>query len=66
MSIFTTALAFKDEELKDIAKIAILISVVTSVLVSWLNFSTVRNKAKTNYKLREQQSIRDSHKVLIN
>jgi NhaA family Na+:H+ antiporter len=44
MSIFTTALAFKDEGLKDISKIAILISVITSVVVSWVNFMTVQRK----------------------
>lgn len=38
MSIFTTALAFEAEAARDIAKIAILISMVISVLVSWLNF----------------------------
>jgi NhaA family Na+:H+ antiporter len=40
MSIFTTALAFKDDTSKDIAKLAILVSVITSVLVSWINFAT--------------------------
>jgi Na+:H+ antiporter, NhaA family len=44
MSIFTTSLAFKDENLKDIAKVAILISVITSVVVSWINFMTVERK----------------------
>jgi NhaA family Na+:H+ antiporter len=38
MSIFTTGLAFKAEIFRDIAKIAILFSMVISVLVSWLNF----------------------------
>jgi Na+:H+ antiporter, NhaA family len=38
MSIFTTALAFEAETARDIAKIAILFSMVISVLVSWLNF----------------------------
>jgi NhaA family Na+:H+ antiporter len=38
MSIFTTALAFETEAFRDIAKIAILFSMVISVLVSWLNF----------------------------
>src|SRR6266496_2321747 len=38
MSIFTTALAFEEESFRDIAKIAILFSMVISVMVSWLNF----------------------------
>ena len=38
MSIFTTALAFEAEAARDIAKIAILFSMVISVMVSWLNF----------------------------
>ena len=38
MSIFTTGLAFEAEASRDIAKIAILFSMVISVMVSWLNF----------------------------
>jgi NhaA family Na+:H+ antiporter len=38
MSIFTTSLAFNEEVFRDIAKIAILFSMIISVLVSWLNF----------------------------
>lgn len=66
MSIFTTALAFKQEELKDVAKIAILISVVTSVLVSWLNFSTVRSKARQLVGIPDQQSVPEPQNVVIN
>ena len=38
MSIFTTTLAFETGAFRDIAKIAILFSMVISGLVSWLNF----------------------------
>jgi len=38
MSIFTTGLAFQEEGFRNIAKIAILFSMVISVLISWLNF----------------------------
>jgi NhaA family Na+:H+ antiporter len=38
MSIFTTTLAYEEEAFRDIAKIAILFSMVISGMVSWLNF----------------------------
>jgi Na+:H+ antiporter, NhaA family len=38
MSIFTTALSFKDEAFRNIGKIAILFAMVVSALISWLNF----------------------------
>ncbi|HYM92627.1 MAG TPA: Na+/H+ antiporter NhaA [Chitinophagaceae bacterium] len=41
MSIFTTALAFKDDYFRDIAKIAILFSMVFSVVITWLSFRIV-------------------------
>jgi NhaA family Na+:H+ antiporter len=45
MSIFTTALAFKTNASQDIAKIAILFSMVSSVLVTWLNFKVMSIKS---------------------
>lgn len=50
MSIFTTALAFKDNVSQDIAKIAILFSMVSSVVMTWLSF-----------KIMEFKSIRANH-----
>lgn len=41
MSIFTTALAFKGEDFQDIAKIAILFSMASSVVVTWLSFKII-------------------------
>jgi len=38
MSIFTTTLAFKGEIYRDIAKIAILVSMILSLIISWLYF----------------------------
>ena len=44
MSIFTTTLAFNGEVYRDIAKIAILLSMILSVIVSWLYFLSISNK----------------------
>ena len=44
MSIFTTSLAFHDEQFKDIAKIAILVSLVLSTVLSWLYFLAIDKK----------------------
>jgi NhaA family Na+:H+ antiporter len=44
MSIFTTSLAFHDDQFKDIAKIAILASLVLSTALSWLYFLTLRER----------------------
>ena len=53
MSIFTTALAFEAETSRNIAKIAILFSMVISVMVSWLNFIiSERRIAKVTKALR--------------
>jgi NhaA family Na+:H+ antiporter len=38
MSIFTTALSYKEEGFRNIGKIAILFAMVASVMISWLNF----------------------------
>jgi len=43
MSIFTTTLAFSGEVYRDIAKIAILISMVLSLIMSWLYFLSISN-----------------------
>ncbi|MBS1653952.1 MAG: Na+/H+ antiporter NhaA [Bacteroidetes bacterium] len=52
MSIFTTALAFKDESARDIAKIAILLSVVTSLVVSWIYF-ILAEKISSKYSINQ-------------
>jgi NhaA family Na+:H+ antiporter len=44
MSIFTTALAFKDAASQDIAKIAILLSVMASLIASWGYFKIISPK----------------------
>jgi NhaA family Na+:H+ antiporter len=41
MSIFTTTLAFQGELYRDIAKISILVSMVLSLIISWLYFLTI-------------------------
>ncbi len=50
MSIFTTALAFKESAFQDIAKIAILFSMVASVLISWLNFKIIEIRSVKHLK----------------
>ncbi len=44
MSIFTTSLAFNEEQYKDIAKIAILVSLVLSMVISWFYFLMLEKK----------------------
>ena len=44
MSIFTTSLAFNNEQYKDIAKIAILSSLVLSTVLSWIYFLILEKK----------------------
>jgi NhaA family Na+:H+ antiporter len=44
MSIFTTSLAFHNDQFKDVAKIAILASLVLSTALSWLYFLTLRER----------------------
>jgi NhaA family Na+:H+ antiporter len=44
MSIFTTMLAFSENSIRDVAKISILISVLASMLVSYLYFHTLEIK----------------------
>jgi NhaA family Na+:H+ antiporter len=44
MSIFTTALAFTNESLKDVSKIAILAAMVLSLLISWVYFLMIEPK----------------------
>ena len=46
MSIFTTSLAFNTEQYKDTAKIAILVSLILSMVISWLYFMMLEKKAK--------------------
>jgi NhaA family Na+:H+ antiporter len=57
MSIFTTTLAFKDEATRDIAKIAILVSVGASLVISWIYFSLTGRKFIT--KPARERSIPD-------
>lgn len=44
MSIFTTSLAFQEEQYKDIAKIAILTSLILSMIISWVYFIVLEKK----------------------
>jgi NhaA family Na+:H+ antiporter len=44
MSIFTTSLAFDGDTFKDIAKIAILLSLVLSMTMSWMYFLIIEKK----------------------
>ncbi len=44
MSIFTTTLAFHDEAHRDIAKISILLSLVTTLTISWAYFLFINPK----------------------
>ncbi|HMG68599.1 MAG TPA: Na+/H+ antiporter NhaA, partial [Chitinophagaceae bacterium] len=41
MSIFTTTLAFKGELYRDTAKIAILVSMMLSLVISWIYFRSI-------------------------
>jgi NhaA family Na+:H+ antiporter len=51
MSIFTTTLAFRGEEYRDIAKISILASLVLSMALSWIYFLILEKKViKPVYK----------------
>lgn len=45
MSIFTTNLAYGNDAFRDVAKIAILISLVCSVVISWFSFVLLGRKA---------------------
>ena len=46
MSIFTTTLAFSGENYRDVAKISILISMMLSLLISWMYFLMVGQSAR--------------------
>jgi NhaA family Na+:H+ antiporter len=48
MSIFTTTLAFQNNGYRDIAKIAILASMIASLVISWIYFGILSKKAVTN------------------
>jgi Na+:H+ antiporter, NhaA family len=45
MSIFTTTLAYTSNSYRDIAKIAILVSMVASLIISWIYFGFLSKKA---------------------
>src|SRR5437773_1627323 len=49
MSIFTTTLAFHDEAHRDIAKISILLSLVTTLTISWAYFLFINPKASIKH-----------------
>ena len=49
MSIFTTTLAFHDEAHRDIAKISILLSLVTTLTISWTYFLFINPKASIKH-----------------
>jgi NhaA family Na+:H+ antiporter len=57
MSIFTTALAFKDVAAQDIAKIAILLSVLASLIISWGYFKIVSPKTIKEPGLQKSTQI---------
>jgi len=48
MSIFTTSLAYSSNANKDMAKIAILISMVASLFISWIYFGLLSKKVVTS------------------
>lgn len=54
MSIFTTSLAFGAESLQNLAKIAILIAMVGSLVISWIYFTAVSRK---NVVKRSEEAI---------
>jgi Na+:H+ antiporter, NhaA family len=56
MSIFTTGLAFKDSINQDIAKIAILVSVLSSLIVSWIYFKAISVSTSIKHLPREEKS----------
>jgi NhaA family Na+:H+ antiporter len=65
MSIFTTTLAFANEIHRDMAKIAILVSMLLSLVVSWFYFLLVGNKATRKSVIGiEQQGSLDTGMVL--
>lgn len=57
MSIFTTSLAFNSDQSKDIAKIAILVSLILSMLLSWIYFMFLEKKTV----IPEYKKLRSSY-----
>lgn len=61
MSIFTTMLAFKSEQFQDIAKVAIIVSVSASLIISLAYFLVVGTKKfvlkKTTFKLGQSKYL---------
>lgn len=54
MSIFTTNLAYGNDAFRDVAKIAILISLVCSVVISWSSFVLLGRKADVVTKYEDK------------
>jgi len=52
MSIFTTTLAFNGEMYRDIAKIAILVSMLMSLTISWVYFLIIGQKVASRSMIR--------------
>jgi len=57
MSIFTTTLAFKGEIYRDIAKIAILASMILSLIISWFFFLVISQTTAHKLVIRSGQSV---------
>lgn len=64
MSIFTTALAFKNDNFQDIAKIAILFSMAFSVVVTWLSFRVTEFRSARIKRIRQSLSSISRNVVL--
>ena len=58
MSIFTTTLAFTGDNLRDIAKISILVSMLLSLTISWIYFVAIgQAKGRTSARRQRQAEI---------
>lgn len=67
MSIFTTNLAFASDEFRDMAKIAILLSLLCSVLISWISFRLIGKKVKKLRRASEEQpELQLEYKIRVN
>jgi NhaA family Na+:H+ antiporter len=57
MSIFTTTLAFNSETYRDIAKIAILASMILSLIMSWIYFMVISQTTTRKLVILPGQSV---------
>ncbi|MEO8885202.1 MAG: Na+/H+ antiporter NhaA [Mucilaginibacter sp.] len=64
MSIFTTMLAFKQEAFQDVAKVAILASVLLSLVFSMAYFMALNIKEKVEHLTEEFEMIKQPEQVL--